>query len=51
MKTSSICEKYVQTKTNQTVEEYVAQNNTMKSTVCGSGIKMAELLAAMLTVN
>ena len=40
MKTSSPCEKYVKNKTNQTIQEYVTQNNTMMSTVWGSDVEL-----------
>ena len=43
MKTSSPCEKYVKNKTNQTIQKYVTQNNTMMSTVWGSDVELLSI--------
>ena len=40
MESSPQCKKYVDNKTNQSMEKYLTQNNTMMSTVWGSDVKI-----------
>ena len=49
MESSSPCNKYVNNKTDQTMEEYLTQNNTIMSTVWGSDVEVFSLVIFLQT--